>query len=104
MPACAERKLGGLTEITAEIDSEEGVTSTGALKIDQFRRLKETAGYGAHEGSHRVILIPNADRMTTQAANSVLKILEEPPRGWVFILTASDPTLFCRRFFHAVSP
>ena len=31
--------------------------------------------------------------MTIQAANSVLKLLEEPPRGWVFFLTASDPTL-----------
>lgn len=92
-----QRALSGswvdFMEITADTDGEEGSKSSGALKIDQFRRLKETAGFGAHEGSHRVILIPNADRMTPQAANSVLKILEEPPRGWIFILTASDPTL-----------
>jgi len=92
-----QRALNGswvdFTEITSESDAEEGTTASGTLKIDQFRRLKETAGYGAHEGAHRVILIPNADRMTPQAANSVLKILEEPPRGWIFILTASDPTL-----------
>src|SRR6185312_5189559 len=49
--------------------------------------------FGSHEGSYRIFLIPNADRMTPQAANSVLKILEEPPRGWIFFLTASDPTL-----------
>jgi DNA polymerase III delta prime subunit len=92
-----QRALSGswvdFTEITSESDAEEGSTASGTLKIDQFRRLKESAGYGAHEGSHRVILIPNADRMTPQAANSVLKILEEPPRGWIFMLTASDPTL-----------
>jgi DNA polymerase III subunit delta' len=92
-----QRALNGswvdFTEITSDSDAEEGSTSSGTLKIDQFRRLKETAGFGAHEGAHRVILIPNADRMTPQAANSVLKILEEPPRGWIFILTASDPTL-----------
>jgi hypothetical protein len=78
------------TEITSD-DEEEG--STGSLKIDQFRKLKESAGYSADEGSYKIILIANADRMTLQAANSMLKILEEPPRGWIFLLTASDPTL-----------
>jgi DNA polymerase III delta prime subunit len=31
--------------------------------------------------------------MTVQAANSVLKLLEEPPAGWVFLLTAADSSL-----------
>lgn len=31
--------------------------------------------------------------MTAQAANSILKLLEEPPKSWLFFLTASDPTL-----------
>jgi hypothetical protein len=75
-------------EIHSE-DEEEG----GALKIQLFRELKSTMGFGSHEGGYRIILIPDADRMTAQAANSVLKLLEEPPRGWVFLLTASDPTL-----------
>jgi hypothetical protein len=74
-------------EITpADEDSE-------TLKIDQFRELKSKAGFGAHEGAYRVILIPNADHMTIQAANSMLKLLEEPPASWLFILTASDPSL-----------
>jgi len=63
------------------------------LKIDQFRELKSTLGFGAHEAPFRITLIPNADRMTVQAANSLLKILEEPPPGWIFLLTASDATL-----------
>ena len=63
------------------------------LKIDQFRNLKSTLGFGAHEAPFRITLIPNADRMTVQAANSLLKLLEEPPPGWLFFLTASDPTL-----------
>ena len=78
------------TEIRPE-DEEEG--RPGSLKIDQFRKLKESQGFGAHEGGYRIFLIPDADRMTPQAANSVLKILEEPPKGWIFFLTASDPTL-----------
>ena len=76
------------TEIRPEEDDE---AEAGALKIDQFRKIKESLGFGAHEGGYRIFLIPDADRMTAQAANSVLKILEEPPEGWIFFLTASDP-------------
>jgi hypothetical protein len=76
-----------------EIRPEDEESGSKALKVDQFRELKASMGFGAHEGSYRVILIPNADRMTAQAANSVLKLLEEPPAGWIFFLTASDPTL-----------
>jgi DNA polymerase III delta prime subunit len=79
------------TEVLPE-DSGDG-PSTGTLKVDQFREIKQKLGFGAHEGAYRIILIPNADRMTVQAANSVLKLLEEPPPGWLFFLTASDPTL-----------
>ena len=68
------------TEVLPE-DSDGESISTGTLKVDQFRRIKQTLGFGAHEGAYRIILIPNADRMTVQAANSVLKLLEEPPLG-----------------------
>lgn len=80
------------TEVLPE-DSDGESTTSGSLKIHQFRELKQKLGFGAHEGAYRIVLIPNADRMTVQAANSVLKLLEEPPPGWLFFLTASDPTL-----------
>lgn len=76
-------------------DDDEGVTSSARekLKIDVFRDLKSQAGFGSHEGSFRIFLIRNAERMTPQAANSLLKLLEEPPASWIFILTASDSSL-----------
>lgn len=84
------RIVGGgearIREIRAEVED-------GALKIDQFRDLKTKAGYGALDSEHQIVLIPHADRMTPQAANSILKILEEPPVGWIFILTAQDSSL-----------
>jgi hypothetical protein len=80
------------TEVLPE-DSDGATAEGGTLKVDQFRKIKSTLGFGAHEGAYRIVLIPNADRMTLQAANSVLKLLEEPPPGWIFFLTASDPTL-----------
>jgi hypothetical protein len=79
-------------------DSERGPTSYietrgGTLKIEQFRELKASQGFSAHEGRFRIVLISDAERMTVQAANSILKLLEEPPEGWIFLLTTSDPTL-----------
>ncbi len=78
-----------LVEISPALD-EDGEES-GSLKVDQFRQLKETQGFGAYASRYRIILIRRADRMTPQAANSILKIIEEPPPGWIFLLTAPDP-------------
>ena len=80
------------TEIRSE-DEEEGQPAHGSLKVDQFRNMKASLGFGAHERAYRIILIPNAERLTLQAANSLLKVLEEPPQGWLFFLTTSDQTL-----------
>lgn len=88
-PSCHRALASNWVDFTEIRPEEEGE----ALKIDQFRKLKATMGFGAHEGPVRITLISGADRMTPQAANSLLKLLEEPPPGWVLLLTASDPTL-----------
>ncbi len=80
--------------------NEEG-TRLGTHKIDAFRELKSKLGMGPSEEPFRVVVIADADRMTPQAANSILKMLEEPPKNWIFILTASDssrllPTILSR--------
>lgn len=95
------RALGNLWVDFKEIHSVDDDGESGSLKIDQFRDLKETMGYGGSAGGYRITLIRDADRMTLQAANSLLKILEEPPPGWLFFLTAADsstllPTLVSR--------
>jgi DNA polymerase-3 subunit delta' len=90
---CTRALKGSWVDFTEIRPDEDDDGNTGALKIDLFRKLKESVGFGSHEGGYRIFLIPDADRMTLQAANSVLKILEEPPKGWIFLLTASDPTL-----------
>jgi len=76
-----------------EIRSEGDDADSGTLKIDQFRALRGSLGFGAFDGSYRITLVQNAERMTSQAANSLLKVLEEPPPGWIFFLTAADPSL-----------
>lgn len=63
----------------------------GNLSIDEVRRIEPLFRHTASEGGWRIVLIDQADAMTVQAQNAVLKILEEPPAGALLILTASAP-------------
>ena len=61
------------------------------LSIPQMRLLKERAGFKPLKGAWRVFLIDRIDRANEQAANSLLKTLEEPPSHLVVIMTAENP-------------
>lgn len=63
----------------------------GAIKIEQIRTLISAMGNRPLEGGGRVCLIEAAERMTPDAQNALLKSLEEPEPGNVFILTADNP-------------
>ena len=59
--------------------------------IQQSRLLKEQAAFLPNKGNRRVFLIDHVDRANDQAANSLLKTLEEPPDHLIIILTAENP-------------
>ncbi|MDD2433368.1 MAG: DNA polymerase III subunit delta' [Clostridia bacterium] len=61
-----------------------------SIKIEQIRALQEKVYFKCYEGKFKVIIIDEAHLMTLQAANSLLKVLEEPPGETVFILLADD--------------
>ncbi len=61
------------------------------ITIQQMRLLKERAQHRPLKGSWRVFLIDAIERANAQAANSLLKILEEPPEHLILILTARNP-------------
>jgi DNA polymerase-3 subunit delta' len=61
------------------------------ISITQIRALKERAQFAPLKGKHRVFLIDQIDRANEQAANSLLKILEEPPPYLIFLCTATNP-------------
>jgi DNA polymerase-3 subunit delta' len=60
------------------------------ISIPQTRLLKERAQYLPHKGSRRVFLIDHVERANEQAANSLLKTLEEPPPHLILIMTAAN--------------
>ncbi len=72
-----------------------------SIKLEHVEQLRPSLGRSAFEASHRVVLINHADLMNLTTANSLLKILEEPPPQVIFILTAATrstllPTLLSR--------
>lgn len=62
------------------------------IRIDRIRDLQRRLRFRPLEGRWRVIVIHEAETMRTEAANALLKILEEPPPKNLFILTAPDST------------
>src|SRR5690348_6517871 len=60
------------------------------LTIQQMRLLRERAQFKPLHGSHRVFLIDRLDRANENSANSLLKLLEEPPEHLILIATAEN--------------
>ena len=62
-----------------------------SVSINQIRDMQEEAHLRPFIARFKVYIIEEAERMSEEAANSLLKILEEPPRDTVFVLTTSSP-------------
>lgn len=60
--------------------------------VDDARELRERAMYAASEpGHHKVYIVDEAHMLTREAWNALLKILEEPPPGVVFVFATTEP-------------
>ena len=73
----------------------------GTLKIDQMRALRHEAALSPLEGHWKVYIIRQMEQATAEAANCLLKTLEEPPSNVMLMLTASQveallPTIVSR--------
>jgi DNA polymerase-3 subunit delta' len=86
-------------ESMAEDEGEETEESDGKkskrkpskhIKIEQIRQMQETLATGSHQAGLRVIIIEPAEAMQPVTANALLKSLEEPPPGTLFLLVSSE--------------
>ncbi len=64
-----------------------------SISIERIREIKRITAMKSFENKGRVVIFSEAQRMTVEATNSLLKILEEPPEGMTIILTSSQPVL-----------
>jgi DNA polymerase-3 subunit gamma/tau len=60
--------------------------------VDDARELRERAMYAPSQaGHHKVYIVDEAHMLTREAWNALLKILEEPPPGVVFVFATTEP-------------
>jgi DNA polymerase III subunit delta' len=70
-----------------------GVSEATGISVEQVRRLVlARAGFPPHEGRALVFIVRDADELTQQAANALLKTLEEPHNDTHFVLLTSRPS------------
>lgn len=62
------------------------------ITVDEVRRLRSFFGLSAADGGRRVVIVDTADEMNMNAANALLKLLEEPPADTVMLLVTNQPS------------
>lgn len=62
------------------------------IVVEDIRALRDFFGLSAADGGRRVVIVDAADEMNPNAANALLKLLEEPPAGAVLLLVAHQPS------------
>ncbi|HNW04442.1 MAG TPA: DNA polymerase III subunit gamma/tau [Oscillospiraceae bacterium] len=72
------------------LDVEEIDAATNR-NIDDIRSLRDEAGFTPVLAKYRVYILDEAHMLTREAANALLKILEEPPEHVIFILATTEP-------------
>jgi DNA polymerase-3 subunit delta' len=64
--------------------------NSSEISIDQIRQVQHSSNLPPFEGRHKVFIIDGAELMSTEAANCLLKTLEEPAAGVIFILLTTS--------------
>ena len=79
-----------VTGIIREVLAVRPVGKMNQINIAQIRTARRECFQSSLSADGRVVLIQGADRMNQSAANALLKVLEEPPEGVLFLLTAGS--------------
>jgi DNA polymerase-3 subunit delta' len=86
-PGCLQFRAGTHPDFF-QVQPEEDAT---VIKVDQIRQLSEKLSLSSHQGGYQVAVLNPADTMNLNAANSLLKTLEEPSDNTVLVLITAQP-------------
>ena len=84
------RRITDALHADVRVISQDGTARRTAISVDQIRELQREAILKPYEGRRRVFIIEDADNFTQEAANALLKMLEEPPDDVIFVLLAAE--------------
>ena len=81
----------------------------GIISVNEARSILEKLSLSAVEGGYRTVVVYLPEKMNQQAANALLKMVEEPPEKTLFLLVTLQPekvltTIFSRCLFMRVRP
>jgi DNA polymerase-3 subunit delta' len=106
-PEALEDEPAGDGEDGADADKKSKSTKAPSkeIKIEQIRALADFMNISTHRQGLRVVVLYPAEALNMPASNALLKTLEEPPPGTVFLLASNSldrllPTILsrCRKF------
>jgi len=89
-------KLAGYPDFTlvAQEYNEKEEKTNKDINVAQIRGLRSFLSQSAYLGKYKIAIIDNAEKMNSEAANALLKILEEPsPNTILFLITANEAML-----------
>lgn len=86
----AARAHPGLLVLKRVVNPKTGKLTT-VLPVDEIRRLSDFFGMTSGAGGWRVAIVDTADDMNDNAANALLKMLEEPPLHSILLLLSNTP-------------
>lgn len=89
-PDVVEVSLETQAQALAQASGKPKGPAPKELRIDTIREMQATVGLSPYSGRWKVYIIGDADRLNEEAANCMLKTLEEPPQHTVLVLLASD--------------
>ncbi len=87
-----ERLAPGIHGLSYKASASIAIGRDEDSMVGSVGELRRQAGFAPVEARIKVFVITEAERMTAEAANSLLKVLEEPPPGNLLILTTHRPT------------
>ncbi len=89
------RRMAALSEsrlmLVRRTEREETGKLHNVITVDDIRKLIAFFHLSAADGGHRVAIIDSADEMNPNAANALLKLLEEPPTKVTILLISHQP-------------
>ena len=83
-----DRQYFGFEEWLSAIDADNKQAS---IFVTESESITSKLSLKSVEGGYKIMIIWHAEKMNQQCANSLLKLLEEPPAGTIFILTTDAP-------------
>ena len=87
--SCLQAESGNQPDIITVLHEKPA-----SIGVDEIRRMRSDIQIRPYANPHKVYIIPDAEKMTVQAQNAILKTLEEPPAYAVLILIASGTETF----------